>query len=73
MFKYLGREGYRRLAAQVAAAKQRLTDGIGAIEGMYVFQGDLMPLAPNSTIDRGCNRIIVHSFDSRCTARSVKA
>lgn len=50
VLKYLGRAGYRRLAAQVLAAKQRLTDGIGAIEGMYVFEGDLMPLAFGSHV-----------------------
>jgi glutamate/tyrosine decarboxylase-like PLP-dependent enzyme len=45
VLKYLGRAGYRRLAAQVLAARQRLADGIAAIEGLYVFDGDLMPLA----------------------------
>jgi len=52
VLRYLGRSGYRRLAAQLLAAKQRLTEGIEAIEGMYVFKGDLMPLAFGShTLD----------------------
>jgi glutamate/tyrosine decarboxylase-like PLP-dependent enzyme len=50
VLKYLGRAGYRRLAAQVLAVKQRLAEGIGEIEGMYVFEGDLMPLAFGSHV-----------------------
>jgi sphinganine-1-phosphate aldolase len=45
VLKYLGRAGYRRLAAQVLAARQRLAEGISAIDGLYVFESDLMPLA----------------------------
>ncbi len=50
VLQYLGRAGYLRLAVQVLAAKQRLAEGIAAIEGLYVFEGDLMPLAFGSHV-----------------------
>lgn len=50
VLKYLGWPGYRRLAAQVLASKQRLTEAIAAIEGMYVFESDLMPLGFGSHV-----------------------
>lgn len=50
VLKYLGRDGYLRLAAQVMAAKRRLSDGIAKIDGMYVFESDLLPLAFGSHV-----------------------
>jgi glutamate/tyrosine decarboxylase-like PLP-dependent enzyme len=50
VLRYLGRDGYRRLAAQVLAAKERLTGGISKIDGMYVFDSDLLPLAFGSHV-----------------------
>jgi glutamate/tyrosine decarboxylase-like PLP-dependent enzyme len=45
VLRYLGRDGYRRLAAQVLGAGRRLADGISQIGGLYVLESDLMPLA----------------------------
>ncbi len=50
VLQYLGRAGYLRLAAQVLEAKRRLAEGIAAIEELYVFEGDLMPLAFGSHV-----------------------
>jgi len=50
VLQYLGRAGYLRLAAQVLEAKRRLASGIASIEGLYVFEGDLMPLAFGSHV-----------------------
>lgn len=52
VLKYLGKSGYRRLAAQVLAAQSRLAAGIEAVDGLYVFKSDLLPLAFGShTLD----------------------
>jgi glutamate/tyrosine decarboxylase-like PLP-dependent enzyme len=49
---YLGRDGYRRLAAKVLAARERLLEGIRAIEGLVPLEGDLLPIAVGSpTLD----------------------
>jgi sphinganine-1-phosphate aldolase len=50
VMKYLGRRGYRRLAAQVLASKQRLAEGIASIDGLYVFKSDLLPLGFGSHV-----------------------
>jgi glutamate/tyrosine decarboxylase-like PLP-dependent enzyme len=52
VLRYLGVSGYERLARQVFARKLELTEGIEAIEGLYVLRNDLMPLAFGShTLD----------------------
>lgn len=50
VLKYLGRSGYRRLAAKVLAAKQQLADGISKVEGLYVLESDLLPLGFGSHV-----------------------
>ena len=49
VINYLGREGYLRLAKQVLAAKAELAEGIRGIEGLFVFENDLLPLAFGTT------------------------
>jgi sphinganine-1-phosphate aldolase len=52
VLQYLGHAGYMRLARQVFALKQRLTEAIEAIDGLYVLPNDLLPLAFGSrTLD----------------------
>jgi glutamate/tyrosine decarboxylase-like PLP-dependent enzyme len=52
VLRYLGQAGYEELARQVFALRQRLAEGIEAIEGLYVLPGDLPPLAFGSrTLD----------------------
>jgi glutamate/tyrosine decarboxylase-like PLP-dependent enzyme len=50
VLKYLGRSGYRRLAAQLLDTSRRLAEGIESVEGMYVFKSDLMPLGFGSHV-----------------------
>jgi len=45
VMRYLGTDGYLRLARHVLDAKQRLVDGINAIAGLRVLDNDLLPLA----------------------------
>jgi sphinganine-1-phosphate aldolase len=45
VMRYLGEEGYLRLARQVLDAKQALVDGINEIPGLYALENDLTPLA----------------------------
>jgi glutamate/tyrosine decarboxylase-like PLP-dependent enzyme len=45
VMRYLGEEGYLRLASRVLEAKRVLAHGINAIPGLRVLDGDLMPLA----------------------------
>jgi glutamate/tyrosine decarboxylase-like PLP-dependent enzyme len=49
VMRYLGEEGYLRLARQVLEAKRVFVDGINAIPGLRVLDGDLMPLAFGAT------------------------
>ncbi|HVW69626.1 MAG TPA: pyridoxal-dependent decarboxylase [Steroidobacteraceae bacterium] len=49
VLNYVGRAGYRRLAAAVLEARRLLAEGITGIDGLYVFPGDLVPLAFGST------------------------
>jgi len=45
VMRYLGEEGYLRLARQVLDAKRVLVNGINAIPGLRALDNDLMPLA----------------------------
>ena len=45
VMRYLGADGYLRLARQVLEAKQVLMDGINAIPGLRALDNDLTPLA----------------------------
>ncbi|HUI60829.1 MAG TPA: aminotransferase class V-fold PLP-dependent enzyme [Steroidobacteraceae bacterium] len=52
VLRYLGVSGYERLARQVLDVRQRLTEAISAIDGLYVPDSDLPPLAFGShTLD----------------------
>jgi len=43
--KYLGDAGYLRLAGEVMQAKQRLVEGIRAIDALHAWDNDLLPIA----------------------------
>jgi glutamate/tyrosine decarboxylase-like PLP-dependent enzyme len=45
VLRYLGWAGYLRLARQVLADKQKLEQGIAAIEGLVALRTDLLPVA----------------------------
>jgi glutamate/tyrosine decarboxylase-like PLP-dependent enzyme len=45
VMRFLGEEGYLRLARQVLDAKRVLTDGINSVPGLRALESDLMPLA----------------------------
>jgi glutamate/tyrosine decarboxylase-like PLP-dependent enzyme len=49
VLRYLGIEGYTRLAAQVLDAKQKLVCGINGVPGMRAWENDLLPVAFGST------------------------
>ena len=49
VLKYLGHSGYLRLARQVLDTKQRLIEGIRAIDGLEPFASDLLPLPFGAT------------------------
>lgn len=49
VLQYLGEEGYLQLARHLLGLKQRLVDGINAIEGLKAWRNDLMPVAFEST------------------------
>jgi sphinganine-1-phosphate aldolase len=52
VIKYLGADGYLKLAKQVLAAKAQLTAGIRDIDGLFVLESDLLPLGFGShTLD----------------------
>lgn len=59
VFNYLGEEGYLRLTRRVLELKQRLTAGVSAIEGLKVWQVDVMPMhfhsekAPTAAVYQG--------------------
>jgi sphinganine-1-phosphate aldolase len=44
VMNYLGEEGYLRLTRQLLAMKKKLTDGVNAIEGLRMWDVDVMPL-----------------------------
>jgi glutamate/tyrosine decarboxylase-like PLP-dependent enzyme len=49
VLKYLGEEGYVRLARQLMETKEKLTTGARAIDGLTTLDIDLMPMAIAST------------------------
>jgi glutamate/tyrosine decarboxylase-like PLP-dependent enzyme len=44
VMNYLGEEGYLRLTRRLLDLKQRLTEGVNAIEGLRMWDVDVMPL-----------------------------
>ncbi len=59
VFNYLGEEGYLRLTRRVLELKKTFTEGVSAIEGLKVWQVDVMPmhfhseLAPTAAVYQG--------------------
>jgi glutamate/tyrosine decarboxylase-like PLP-dependent enzyme len=54
VLRYLGIDGYTRLAAQVLDAKEKLIRGINSVPGLRAWENDLLPVAFGSTeIDLG--------------------
>jgi glutamate/tyrosine decarboxylase-like PLP-dependent enzyme len=59
VFNYLGEEGYLRLTRRVLELKKKFTEGVSAIEGLKVWQVDVMPMhfhsekAPTSAVYQG--------------------
>lgn len=59
VFNYLGEEGYLRLAQRVLDLKKKFTEGVNNIEGLRMWDVDVMPLhfnsekAPTSAIYQG--------------------
>ncbi len=59
VFNYLGEEGYLRMTRRVLDTKQKLTEGLKAIEGLKVWDIDVMPMhfhsekAPTSAVYQG--------------------
>ncbi|MCF6195208.1 MAG: pyridoxal-dependent decarboxylase [Emcibacter sp.] len=59
VFNYLGEEGYLRLARRLLDLKEKFTKGVNAIEGLRMWDVDVMPLhfhsekAPTSAIYQG--------------------
>lgn len=59
VFNYLGEEGYLRLTRRVLELKKVFTEGVDAIEGLKVWQVDVMPmhfhseLAPTAAVYQG--------------------
>jgi len=59
VFNYLGEEGYLRLTRRVLEMKKFYTEGVSAIEGLKVWQVDVMPMhfhsekAPTSAVYQG--------------------
>jgi sphinganine-1-phosphate aldolase len=49
VLRYLGEDGYLRLARQVLETKRRLLEEIGAIPGLQLFENDLLPVAFGSS------------------------
>jgi glutamate/tyrosine decarboxylase-like PLP-dependent enzyme len=49
VLRYLGSEGYLRLARHVLDAKRTISDGINAIPGLRALESDLLPLAFGGT------------------------
>jgi sphinganine-1-phosphate aldolase len=49
VLRYLGSEGYLRLARHVLDAKRTMSDGINAIPGLRALESDLLPLAFGAT------------------------
>lgn len=49
VMRYLGVEGYLRLARHLLAMKTRLIDGVNAIPGMKAWHNDLLPVAIEAT------------------------
>lgn len=59
VMNYLGEEGYLRLTRRLLELKQRFTEGVSAIEGLKVWDVDVMPMqfhserAPTSAVYQG--------------------
>ena len=59
VFNYLGIDGYLRLTRRLLELKQRLAEGVSAIEGLKVWEVDVMPMhfhserAPTSAVYQG--------------------
>ena len=59
VFNYLGEEGYLRLTRRVLELKKIFTEGVSAIEGLKVWQVDVMPMhfhsevAPTAAVYQG--------------------
>ncbi|MBL4803027.1 MAG: aspartate aminotransferase family protein [Emcibacter sp.] len=59
VFNYLGEKGYLRLAQQLLDLKEKLTNGVNSIEGLRMWDVDVMPLhfnsekAPTSAVYQG--------------------
>ena len=59
VFNYLGEEGYLRLTRRVLELKKTLTEGVSSIEGLKVWQVDVMPMhfhsevAPTASVYQG--------------------
>jgi sphinganine-1-phosphate aldolase len=54
VLRYLGIDGYTRLAAQVLDTKEKLIRGINSVPGLRAWENDLLPVAFGSTeIDLG--------------------
>lgn len=49
--KYLGEGGYLRLAQKVMDTKQRLIEGVRAIDGLFAWDNDLIPMCFGSNND----------------------
>lgn len=61
VMSYLGEEGYLRLTRRLLQLKQRFADGLSRIEGLRLWEVDVMPMhfhstvAPTSAIYHGMN------------------